>query len=519
MPTLPRQPSPLDQSLPKMQAIVAPSYSEIVQVARKAFNRGATKPLKFRIEQLRAMDRMLAENEIRIAEALQEDMNKPRFESVIMEIEGTRNEIRSTLLNIRRWVKPVTTEKTLMTLFDKTYVLPQPYGVVLILGAWNYPIVLCLGPMLGAVAAGNCVILKPSENTPSTSKILAELIPRYMDQDCYHVVTGGRSESTELLKERFNYIFYTGSPAGGQIVREAANKYLTPVTLELGGKSPVYLDESMDFEIGCKRLAWGKFVNLGQTCVAPDYVLCTLETQEKFLHHMRKIIKEFYGENPKASPDLARLINDKQFQRVAKLLKTTGTVAIGGNVNEEERFIEPTVLTNVSPSDAVMKEEIFGPILPIITVKDQDEAIKFINSRECPLTLYIFSTNKFTIDNIVKNTTSGSVCINDAVVQLGVESLPFGGVGMSGMGNYHGKYTFDTFSHQKAVLERNYNSIVEKISEARYPPFTDSKLDFVRYMTKRRPSIVPPHIDYFLVFFLGAAIVLIIQKITALLAD
>ncbi|XP_067118498.1 aldehyde dehydrogenase, dimeric NADP-preferring-like isoform X2 [Centruroides vittatus] len=512
MPTLPRQPSPLNQGLPKVETILTPSYSEIVQVARKAFNRGTTKSLKFRIEQLHAMDRLFVENEHRFIEALQEDMNKPKYEVILMEIENTRNDIRCMLMNINKWSKPDFAEKSLVTLFDKTYIVKQPYGVVLVMGAWNYPVQLSIGPMVGAITAGNCVILKPSEVASATSNLFSELIPRYLDQDCYHVVTGGVNECNELLKERFDYIFFTGSVHTGQIVREAANKYLTPVTLELGGKSPVYLDNSVDFEISCKRLLWGKCTNLGQTCVAPDYLLCTPEIQDKFVNSAKKLLKEFYGEDPKSSPDLARIVNDKQFQRLIRLLKLSGNnVAIGGRIVEEERFIYPTILTNVNASDPIMKEEIFGPILPIITVKDHQEAIKFINSREKPLTLYIFSTNKEVIENLIKNTCSGSVCVNDTIIHLAIDALPFGGVGMSGMGRYHGKFSFDTFSHQKAVLERNYNYVGEKMSEARYPPYSDAKIDYIRFMTKRRASIIPPYTGYILSFLFGVILVFVIQ--------
>lgn len=517
MPTLPRQPSPLNHGLPKVETILTPSYSEIVQVARKAYNRGTTKSLKFRIEQLHAMDRLFVENEHRFIEALQEDMNKPKYEVILMEIENTRNDIRCMLMNIHKWSKPDFAEKSLVTLFDKTYIVKQPYGVVLIMGAWNYPVQLSIGPMLGAITAGNCVILKPSEIASAISNLLAELIPRYLDQDCYHVVTGGVNETTELLKERFDYIFFTGSVHTGQIVREAANKFLTPVTLELGGKSPVFLDNSVDFEVGCKRLLWGKCTNLGQTCVAPDYLLCTPEIQEKFVNSAKKILKDFYGEDPQSSPDLARIINEKQFQRLSRLLKSSGNnIVVGGRIVEEERFIYPTILTNVNASDPIMKEEIFGPILPIVTVKDHHEAIKFINSREKPLTLYIFSTNKEVIESLIKNTSSGSVCVNDTIIHLAIDSLPFGGVGMSGMGRYHGKYSFDTFSHHKAILERNYNFVGEKISEARYPPYSDAKIDYIRFMTKRRASIIPPYTTHILCFLFGVILVFLIQALVEL---
>lgn len=487
-------------------------FGEALVRARNAFHRGITKSVDFRIKQLKQLLKLLDENQDVLAEAMQQDLSKPKFESLLMEVEYVRNDIRGAIGCIKTWMKPQYTEKSLILFFDKSFIHNEPYGVALIIGAWNYPVQLTLSPLVGAIAAGNCVILKPSEVSPSTAKVLEELLPQYLDKECYHVVTGGVSETTELLKEKFDYIFYTGNPGVGKIIREAANKHLTPVTLELGGKSPVYLDNNIDMDIATKRIIWGKFINAGQTCVSPDYVLCAPGVEKPFLEAFKTNLKKFYTENPEKSPDFGRIVNNRHFQRLSKVIKS-GTTAIGGELIEEDNYIAPTVLINVKPTDPIMQEEIFGPILPILSIGSPQEAIEFIKSREKPLSLYVFSTDSKVIGLFMNSTSSGSLCVNDTVVHLSIDALPFGGVGQSGIGRYHGKYSFETFSHQKAVLVRNFNPVAERIGSPRYPPFSDKKLKYLNNLLKKRTSILPDGTGYVFVFILGFIAAVIVKLI------
>ncbi|KYQ50830.1 Fatty aldehyde dehydrogenase [Trachymyrmex zeteki] len=522
---------------------------------------------------------MLTENASELTAAIASDLHRSKFETFALEIDYTIEEIRYMLMNIKEWAATEKPTKSLAHFFDTIEIRKDPYGVVLVIGAWNYPLQLCILPMMGAIAAGNCVILKPSEIATTTTKFLYETIPKYLDTDSCRVILGGISETRELLKQRFDYIFYTGSSEVGKIVRKAANEFLTPVTLELGGKSPVYIDNTVDISMAAKRILWGKCINVGQTCIAPDYMLCTLEVQKKFIEEAKKILHEWYSDNPRESPDLARIISDKHYQRLVNYLSDKSKIAVGGDVNPAEKFISPTVLVNVKPTDSIMQEEIFGPLLPIININNAYEAINFINSRENPLVLYVFSTSKrvqdliidqvssgavcvndtilqyaeklflsfakkcryckcdwidvqidflilfvrkhfvfrkkplslylFSLDKgtislLINNTSSGNVCINDTILQGAVESLPFGGVGNSGMGAYHGKFTFDTFTHKKGCLIRNYNKIAEIVAKARFPPYSDANLKLLKYLIERRPSVpLLKYIPYLLTFGLG----------------
>lgn len=486
-------------------------FAKIVLKARNAFKGGITRNINFRIQQLKNLYRMLEENEKQFVLSVQEDLKKPVQEASLYEVEFLLNDIRCMLQNIHSWVKPEPADKNFITLLDETFVQSEPYGVCLVLGAWNYPIQLSFSPMVGAITAGNCVILKPSELAPKSAELIKTLMPKYMDPECYHVVTGGPEETTDLLKEEFDYIFYTGSTRVGQIVREAANKHLTPVTLELGGKSPVFIDDSVNFDVACRRLLWGKLINAGQTCVAPDFVLCTKEVQEKLIPALNKILKEYYGENPKDSPDFGRILNKKHFNRLMSLMKS-GKVVIGGDHDESSNYIAPTIISDVKLTDSIMQEEIFGPLLPIITVDGVDEAIDVINSKDKPLTLNIYSKKAKVVRKILENTSSGSVCANDSIVNLSIDALPFGGVGKSGLGAYHGKYSFDTFSHKKAVLIRNYSMLGEKLGEARYPPYSSGNEKYLKKLLKKRPSLMPPHLDY-IMLFLGGFVAAVILKV------
>ncbi|KAK0177982.1 hypothetical protein PV328_001972 [Microctonus aethiopoides] len=434
---------------------VVANYADLVQRTRDAFASGKTRPLKWRIQQLKQLQKMLEENAEQFHTALKSDLRRSKFENTVLEINYTLNEIAVMLRNIKEWSAVEKPTKAIVNILDSPEIHKDPYGVVLVLGAWNYPLQLTLAPAIGAIAAGNCVIMKPSEVAPATAEVLERLIPKYLDTECYHLLTGGVKETTELLKQKYDYIFYTGSGNVGKIVRDAANKFLTPVTLELGGKSPVYIDNTINLEMAVKRIIWGKFINAGQTCIAPDYLLCTKEISDGFIEIARKILEEWYGQNPKDSPDLCRIINQKNFQRLTNFLSGNGKVAIGGDFDAQEKYISPTILVDVKPNDPIMKEEIFGPILPIIIVSNAYEAIKFINDGDTPLAMYIFTKDRGVRDLFINQTRSGAMCFNDTIMQYAVDDLPFGGVGGSGMGAYHGRLTFDTFVHKKAVLVRD----------------------------------------------------------------
>ncbi|XP_070158709.1 aldehyde dehydrogenase family 3 member A2 isoform X5 [Polyergus mexicanus] len=393
------------------------NYADVVQRLRDTFQRGKSKPIEWRIKQLKQVLRMITETNSDIIAALASDLHRSKFETYALEIDYIIQEIKYTLMHIKEWSATEKPPKGLANFFDSVEIRKDPYGVVLVMGAWNYPLQLSLLPMIGAIAAGNCVILKPSEVAVATAKYLYETIPKYLDTECCHVVLGGIQETTELLNQRFDYIFYTGSSMVGKIVRNAANKYLTPVTLELGGKSPVYIDNTVDMPMAAKRILWGKCINVGQTCIAPDYILCTTEVQNKFVEEVKKILKEWYGENVQESPDLARIITDKHYQRLVSYLNGNGKIAVGGDTNPTERYISPTILVNVKSTDPIMQDEIFGPILPIINVDNAYEAIEFINKRERPLVLYVFSMSKRVQDLIINQISSGAVCVNDTILQ------------------------------------------------------------------------------------------------------
>ncbi|XP_015785288.1 aldehyde dehydrogenase, dimeric NADP-preferring [Tetranychus urticae] len=462
--------------------------SQLVATARRAYASDITKDVAFRREQLEKLDTMLVTNESVLAEAIKQDLRKPYFEAIITEIEFVRNEIHAILNNFESWAKPQKVSKSLMTLFDSVYLHPEPYGVALIIGAWNYPLMLTLCPMIGAIASGNTIIVKPSELASATSKALAALIPRYLDKDCYQVFLGGPEETKNLIKEKFDYIFYTGSSRIGKLIYLEAAKHLTPVTLELGGKSPLYYDDSADENpAAIMRLVWGKYVNNGQTCVAPDYVLCSKKVQNSLIKQLPQVIEEFYSDDPKTHKDYGRIININHFKRLVKLIEDNKSkIVFGGNYDEQELYIEPTVMANVSPNDSIMQDEIFGPILPIVIMDSVEDAIEFINNGEKPLSLYIFSKNQSIVDKISQKTSSGSICVNDCLIHLSVDSLPFGGVGNSGIGRYRGKFSFETFTHYKSVLHRGYNFILEALGSHRYPPYTPRSLTLMSLLTRKR---------------------------------
>lgn len=428
--------------------------ADTVARLRGTFRTGRTKSVEWRKEQLGRLRAMLTEHGDDLAAALHADLGKSATEAHRTEIDFTVREIDHTLEHLDEWLRPepapvpahLGADATAWTQYD-------PLGVVLVIAPWNYPAQLLLAPMVGALASGNAVVAKPSELAPATSAALAELIPAYLDTDAVAVVEGGIPETTALLAQRFDHIFYTGNGTVGRIVMRAAAEHLTPVTLELGGKSPAFVDRDADLGVVADRLARGKFLNAGQTCVAPDYVLTDPETAPALEAALVRAVEGIFGSDPAASPEYGRIINERHFDRLSGLLES-GRVAVGGGSDRTDKYIAPTVLADVAPDAPVMQEEIFGPILPIVTVPGLDAAVDFINDRDKPLALYVFTDSDTTRDRIAAETSSGGLGHGLPLAHLTVSDLPFGGVGESGMGNYHGRYSLDTFSHRKAVLSK-----------------------------------------------------------------
>ncbi|SOE08605.1 aldehyde dehydrogenase (NAD+) [Hoeflea halophila] len=446
-----------------------------IAALRASFDGGRTRPAKWRRQQLYQLMTMIEENEAAINEALNADLGKSCFEARMTEVGTVLSEIVHTLSKLRSWMRPTRVSTPLSNQPGHSRIVHEPLGVVLIMAPWNYPFNLTLTPLIGAIAAGNCAVLKPSEVSANTSALLARLISAYLESDAFAVFEGGPEISTELLEQRFDHIFFTGSEGIGRIVMSAAARHLTPVTLELGGKSPCIITADSDLELAARRVAWGKFLNAGQTCIAPDYVMIDETVADAFVGQMRKAITSFFGADPKQSPDYSRLINERHFDRVQGLI-SGGDVAIGGETDRAAKYIAPTVLTGVAPEAEVMREEIFGPVLPVMTYKSLDDAIGFITARPKPLALYVFARSRDIQNAVIARTSSGGACINDVVMHLAVPDLPFGGVGASGMGAYHGRASFDTFSHARAVLTKSEHFDVP----LRYPPFTKTKLRWLK---------------------------------------
>lgn len=457
-----------------------------VERTRKAFATGRSKPLEYRIGQLKNLQRFVTERQKEIADALKKDLHKSEFCTPLHETLGLEGEISLAVSKLAEWAAPRPATKTMLTLSDQVYIQPEPLGVLLIIGAWNYPWAVTIQPLVGAIAAGNAAVIKPSEVCVHTSKVMEDLLPLYIDKEMYPVVVGGVPETQELLKQRFDHIFYTGNCAVGKVIMEAAAKHLTPVTLELGGKSPCYIDKNCDLAVACRRIAWGKYTNCGQTCIAPDYILCDPSIQDRVIEEIRKSVKDFYTEDPKNCPDYGRIINQRHFKRVMALTEGS-TVAVGGENDESQCYIAPTVLRDVKPEAKVMQEEIFGPLLPILSVSSVDEAIKFINEREKPLALYIFTQDNKLIQRVIAETSSGGVLANDCLVHFSVSSLPFGGVGNSGMGSYHGKFSFDQLSHLRGCLIKQLK--MEGMNQVRYPPHTAKKIGWARFFILRQVEL------------------------------
>lgn len=446
---------------------------EIVSKQKEFFKTQKTKNLKFRKMYLEKLRTLIWDNENLLYEAINQDFGKSRVETYITEISFVLKDIEYYLKNLNSFAKPKKVSTNLSNQIGNSKIYAEPLGCVLVIGAWNYPYQLSLSPIIAALAAGNCCILKPSEIAENTMKAMAKIINENFPSEYFHVFEGGIDETTELLKLKFDKIFFTGSTKVGKIVYRAAAEHLTPVTLELGGKSPVIVTKEANLEVAAKRIVWGKFLNAGQTCVAPDYIAVEESVKEQLLELLRKYILEFKYEPD--SEQYTRIINLKNFQRL-KLLIDKNKIYFGGNYNEEKLFIEPTVLQNVDWNDKIMEEEIFGPILPVISFKSFHQTLNTILELEKPLSAYIFTNNKEEKAAFIQKLSFGGGCINDVVMHLGNHNLPFGGVGSSGMGNYHGKFGFETFSHQKAVLDK----ATWGEPNIKYPPYTEKKVKWIK---------------------------------------
>jgi len=453
------------------------SIEEIVNNQRNYYMSGATKPLEFRLTALRKLQQAVRENEKQICDALLKDLNKQPFESYMSEIGMVLDELRFHIRHLPRWIKNKRVPTPLAQFHAVSFTSPEPYGVALIMSPWNYPILLCLDPLIGVISAGNCAVVKPSAYTPATSQVIADIVKSIYPPEYITVVQGGRQENTTLLEQKFDYIFFTGSISVGKAVMEAAAKNLTPVTLELGGKSPVIVDASADLKLAAKRIAFGKLLNGGQTCVAPDYVLVEESLRDTLIRNFQEVLAEMFPDGDYS--DHARIVNERHYQEIKALLEGQ-KVAFGGVFDDERRMLEPTALINVDPESPVMQQEIFGPILPVLTYKKLDEAIEFVRSRPKPLALYLFTAKKDVEKKVLDNCSFGGGCINDTVIHLATSHMGFGGVGLSGMGSYHGKRSFDTFTH--------YRSIVRKSTwldlPFRYFPYTEKKFKLLRRILK-----------------------------------
>lgn len=445
---------------------------ELVDLQRRAFYAVNPRPIESRLDQLERLYKTIVQWEDRICLALQMDLGKSHEEAYMTEIGMVLSEISCFLRHLPRWAKQKRAPLPMSLFPGKSYVLKEPYGVVLIMAPWNYPFQLTMNPLVGAIAAGNHCVVKPSAYAPATAQVIADLVSACFPSEQAAVILGSRAENRALLEERFDYIFFTGGVNMGKVVLEKAARYVTPVTLELGGKSPCIVEESADIRTAARRIAFGKALNSGQTCVAPDYLLVQERVKDRLLSEIKQCWEDFYG-GALVSPQWPKMVNQKHYQRVMSLIQ--GEKIFCGGEGDGER-IEPTILTDVSWDAPIMREEIFGPVLPVITFKTIDETIPLINGRERPLALYLFTRRASVKELVLKTVPFGGGCVNDTVVHLSSSRLPFGGVGQSGMGRYHGKYSFDTFTHEKAVVMKgNWPDI-----QMRYPPFSKKKLNLIK---------------------------------------
>ncbi len=450
---------------------------ELVSLQREFFLTNVTKDIQFRKEQLTKLEHAIIQNQDKIYSALKEDLNKSEYESYLTEVSIVLNEIHYAKKNLKRWMKPHKVKTPITHFPAKSYTLLEPYGVALVLSPWNYPFQLALAPVVGAMAAGNCIVIKSSKNSAKTTAIITEIINQTFEPKYAHCVNNKHSYD-EILKEKYDYIFFTGSERVGKIVMHAASEHVTPLSLELGGKSPCFVDKNADIELAAKRIIWGKLLNAGQTCVAPDYVLVDCEVKQQLVQQMVKQISGMYGK-PLENENYPKIISKDHFERLQGLIERE-TNKIGGKGDDKTLKIEPAIFTEASFESEIMKDEIFGPIIPILSYDNIDKVIHKVKERSKPLACYIFSQDETYIQKLLKEVSFGGGCVNDTVMHLANHNLPFGGVGSSGMGNYHGEYSIHTFSHEKSVL-KNKNIFDIPL---RYSPYTDKNLKLIKKVMK-----------------------------------
>lgn len=455
------------------------NIKELVSKQRTFYLSNKTQSYAFRKAALKKLYQTVLEHEDAIKEALNKDLNKSGGEAYLTEIGVTLKEIKFLIKHLKKLMKTKRRRTEITNFPAKSFISPHPYGITLIMSPWNYPIYLTLAPLAGAIAAGNTAVVKPSNYSSATSDVIETMLHKVFERDFVGVVKGGREENQDLLNQKFDYIFFTGSPNVGKIVMEKASKHLTPVSLELGGKSPTIVCEDADVDLSAKRIIFGKLINVGQTCVAPDYVLVHESIHDQLITSMKKHIEAFYSKEPLNRPDYGKIINQKHFQRLQGLMKDE-TIVYGGKSNAKTLQIEPTILDQVTSDAPVMQEEIFGPLLPIISFKKEDEAITFVRNRPHPLAFYLFTKSKKTIDKFLSHCQFGGGCINDTIMQVASDYLPFGGVGNSGMGQYHGQASFKTFTHYRSIIKKaNWLDI-----PLRYFPITKKKEALVKKVLK-----------------------------------
>jgi aldehyde dehydrogenase (NAD+) len=444
------------------------NYQQLLEKQRVFFSTGKTRNIEFRIEQLKKLRQVVIEKHKDIEESLMTDLRKCEFEAFATEVTATIDEINCAIENLESWTKPVEVASPPLFGQAESKIYNEPYGIVLILNTWNYPFVLCFKPLAGALAAGNCCIVKPSEAAPTTSKVLADIINTAFDEAYCTAIETGAEGTAELLKERFDFILYTGSTNVGRIVARAAAEHLTPTVLELGGKSPCIVDKSADMERSVGSICWGKLINAGQTCVAPDYIWVHKDVKDQLIEALKNQIKTFYGDDIKNNPDFGRIINRRHFERLKDLLKE-GRIVFGGETDESQRFVAPTIIDNITWDSRIMQEEIFGPIFPIITFESLEDVVKKLAKCEKPLALYLYTTDKASEDLIINNVSYGGGCVNATLMHMLNTNLPFGGAGNSGHGFYQGKWSIETFSHKKSVLNRTLTNEPAPV----FPPYRD----------------------------------------------
>ncbi|OKP67135.1 aldehyde dehydrogenase [Paenibacillus sp. P3E] len=450
--------------------------NEILQEHRQKFHSGYTRSVEFRLEQLGKLSDAIKRNEQLLLAALYQDLHKSEFEAYSTEIGYTLDSIRYMSKHLKRWMKPQRVRTPFYLAVSKSYQYREPYGTVLIIGPYNYPFQLLIEPLIGAIAAGNSAVLKPSENTPAVTAAVKKLISETFDETYIRVIEGEKETTSALIHAPFDYIFFTGSVPVGKIVMKAAADHLVPVTLELGGKSPAIVERTANLDVAAKRIIWGKMMNAGQTCIAPDYVLAHEEIREELIVRMKTVVAGFFGPDARVSPDYGRIVNERQFDRLAAILEAEpNSVLSGGKTIRDELYIEPTLLAATSWSDPAMQDELFGPILPIMGFRQVEEAIEMVNARPKPLALYLFTEQRQVEEKVLSRVSFGGGCVNDTISHVANHHLPFGGVGNAGIGAYHGKYSFELFSHTKSVLTKSTKLDIPFL----FPPYGD-KVKWVR---------------------------------------